>query len=308
MPMGLNITDDNIEEFLTSYIDGENHDANIDNQVKRYIESNDTISKKYMSEMLTKKLFSSRLGTVEVPDNLVKKIHTSIDSLVVSASEKQESSADSREVYEGSFWEYLIRLISAPVIIKKAAVPRYAFALVLLFILVGAGLLMNTGNIELNPYIAAGSEKSVMVQAVNNFHKLLAGDMKPEMESSDAAKVRTFVKNKANMDAYVPVISGYVLVGAKCSEYNGQMLAHLVYSSGNEVIYIYEACVSSLHSKSLELPDPVHSDIMKDKYYMCDKVDDNQCTMIIWYSDNVICASVSTMPKQKMFAHFTSFR
>jgi hypothetical protein len=308
MPMGLNITDENIEEFLTSYIDGENHDTNIDNQVKRYIESNDTISKKYMSEMLTKKLYSSRLGVVEVPDYLDKKIRNSIDSLAVSANEKRKSLIDSREVYEGSFWEYLKRLISTPVIIRKAAVPRYAFAIVFLIILVGAGLLMNSGDIELNPYIAAGSEKSVMVQAVNNFHKLLAGDMKPEMESSDAAKVRSFVKDKANIDAFVPAINDYILVGAVCSEYNGQMLAHLVYSSGDEVIYIYEACVSSLHSKCLELPDPVHSDIMKNKYYMCDKVDDNQCTMIIWYNDNVICASVSTMPKQKMFAHFTSFR
>jgi hypothetical protein len=167
---------------------------------------------------------------------------------------------------------------------------------------------MDKGNTELNPYIAAGSEKSVMVQAVNNFHKFLAGDMKPEMESSDAAKVRNFVKHKANIDAFVPSINDYNLIGAMCSEYNGQMLAHLVYSSGNEIIYIYEAGVNSLHCKSLELPDPVHSDIVKNTYYMCDKVDDNQCTMIVWYNGNVICASVSTMPKQKMFAHFTSFR
>jgi len=246
--------------------------------------------------------------TVEVPDYLVKKINNSIDSLVVSSAEKQKSSVDSPEIFEGSFREYLIRLISTPVKIKNAAVPRYAFAIVLLLILVGAGLFMNSGNTELNPYIAAGSEKSVMVQAVNNFHKMLSGDMKPEMESSDAAKVRNFVKNKANMDAFVPAINDYILVGVKCSEYDGQMLVHLVYSSGNEMIYIYEAGVSSLHCKSLELPDPVHSDIVKNKFYMCDKVDDNQCTMILWYKDNVLCASVSTMPKQKMFASFTSFR
>jgi hypothetical protein len=308
MPMGVNITKSNIDEFLTSYIDGENHDTALDNEVKRFIEADETVSKKYMAEVLTKRLFSSRLKTVEVPDHLVNKINNSLDSVFISSEEKYASSVNTREVFSGTFWEYLKNLISTPVKVRNFSVPRYAFALVLLFVLVGAGLLMNAGKIELNPYIAAGSEKSVMVQAVNNFHKLLAGDMKPEMESNDAMKVREFVKHKANMDAFVPAINGYVLVGAKCSEYNGQMLAHLVYSSGNEVIYIYEACVSSLHSKSLELPDPVHSDIVKNKYYMCDKVDDNQCTMIIWYSDNVICASVSTMPKHKMFAHFTSFR
>ena len=308
MPMGLNITDKNFEEFLTSYIDGENHDSKLDNQVKHYIESNDTISKKYMSEVLTKNLYSSRLGLVEVPDYLAEKINNSIDSLVVSSAGKRKHSIDSHDVYAHSFPEYLIRLISTPVRIKNVAVPRYAFAVVLLVILIGAGMFMNSGNTELNPYIAAGSEKSVMVQAVNNFHKLLAGDMRPEMESSDAAKVKNFVKHEANLDAYVPAINDYVLVGVKCSEYDGQMLVHLVYSSGNEMIYIYEAGLSSIHCKSLELPDPVHSDIVKNKFYMCDKVDDNQCTMILWYKDNILCASVSTMPKQKMYASFTSFR
>jgi len=279
--MGVNITKSNIDEFLTSYIDGENHDTALDNEVKRFIETDETVSKKYMAEVLTKRLFSSRLKAVEVPDHLVNKINKSLDSVFITSEEKYASSADTREVFSGTFWDYLKNLISAPVKVRNFSVPRYAFAVVLLIFLIGAGMLLDVGNTELNPYIAAGSENSVMVQAVNNFHKLLAGDMKPEMESSDAAKVRSFVKNKANMDAFVPAINGYVLVGAMCSEFNGQMLAHLVYTSGNEVIYIYEACVSSLHSNCLELPNPVHSDIVKDTYYMCDKVDDNQCTMII---------------------------
>ena len=308
MPMGVNITKSNIDEFLTSYIDGENHDTALDNEVKRIIETDETVSKKYMAEVLTKRLFSSRLKAVEVPDHLVNKINKSLDSVFISSEENYASSADTREVFSGTFWEYLKNLISTPVKVRNFSVPRYAFAVVLLIVLIGAGMLMDVGNAELNPYIAAGSENSVMVQAVNNFHKLLAGDMKPEMESSDAVKVRDFVKNKANLDAFVPSINDYKLAGAMCSEYNGQMLAHLVYTSGNEVIYIYEACVSSLHSNCLELPDPVHSDIVKNTYYMCDKVDDNQCTMIIWYSNNIVCASVSTMPKQKMFAHFSSFR
>ena len=308
MPMGVNITNSNIDEFLTSYIDGENHDTAIDNEVKRFIETNETVSKKYMSEVLTKRLFSSRLKAVEVPDLLVQKINNSLDTVFAASEGKHSASINPREVFAGNFWEYLKNLISTPVKVRNFSVPRYAFAVVLLIFLIGAGMLLDVGNTELNPYIAAGSENSVMVQAVNNFHKLLAGDMKPEMESSDAAKVRNFVKNKANLDAFVPSINDYNLIGAMCSEYNGQMLAHLVYTSGNEVIYIYEACVSSLHSNCLELPDPVHSDIVKYTYYMCDKVDDNQCTMILWYKDNVICASVSTMPKQKMLAHFTNFR
>jgi hypothetical protein len=306
--MGVNITDDNFDEFLTSYIDGENKDTKLDNEIKRHIESNDKVSRKYMSELLTKRLFSTRLVQVDVPEALVLKINNSIDKAIQKAETKTAVSSDTEIAYTGSFTEYLMKLISSPISIGRFAVPRYAFAAVIVLILITAGLMMNKNTTELNPFIAAGSEKSVMVQAMKNFHKILAGDIQPEMKSSNVAQVRTFVKDKTKFDAYIPVIDDYNLVGAVCSEYNGQMLAHIVYTSGNEVIYIYETQVNSLHCKELELPDPVHSDILKNKFYMCDKVDDNQCTMILWYKDNVLCASVSTMPKQKMYASFTSFR
>jgi hypothetical protein len=306
--MGVNITNDNIDEFLTSYIDGQNHDLKIDAEIKRFIENDEVVAKKYMSEVLTKKLFSARLAMVEVPSALAEKINNSIDSYIHSVSERNSAIAEARQYLQDNFWVYLKKLITSPVRIRRVSVPRYAFALVLLFVLAGAGLLMQKQSTELNPYIATGSEKSVMVQAMKTFHEILSGDMEPEMKSGDVARVKNFCKAKTNFDAFVPVINDYSLVGALCSEYNGQKLAHLVYSSGNEIIYIYEIEVNSLHCKELELPEPVHYDILRDKYYMCDKVDDMHCTMILWYCDNILCASVSTMPKQKMYASFTSFR
>lgn len=302
--MGVNITNDNIDEYLTSYIDGENHDNKLDNEIKRFIENDETVSRKYMSELLTKRLYSARIQQVEVPDFLVLKINNTIEEAILIA----EDSASRRTAYAASFKEYLLKLITAPVTFRKIAIPRYAFAAVIVVLLIGASLLMNKSAPDLNPYIATGSEKSVMVQAMKNFHKILAGDIKPEMNSSNVAQVRGFVKDKANFEAYVPVIENYNLVGVVCSEYNGQKLAHLFYSSGSEIIYIYETQVASIHCKELELPEPVHYDILRDKYYMCDKVDEKQCTMILWYKDNVLCASVSTMPKQKMYASFTSFK
>jgi hypothetical protein len=306
--MGVNITNDNIDEFLTSYIDGQNHDSNTDNEIKRYIENDEVVAKKYMSEVLTKKLFSARLAMVEVPSALAAKINNSIDSYIHSVAEDNAALAEARQYFSDNFWVYLKKLVTAPVRIKQLSVPRYAFALVLLFVLVGAGLLMQRQTTELNPYITTGSEKSVMVQAMKTFHKILSGDIEPEMKSGDVARIRNFCKAKTNIDAFVPVIRDYNLIGAMCSEYNGQKLVHLVYSSGDEIIYIYETELNSLHCKELELPEPVHYDILRDKYYMCDKVDNNECTMILWYKDNVLCASVSTMPKQKMYASFTGFR
>ncbi len=308
--MDESITHDNIDEFLTSYIDGQINDPDTDKKVKTFIEENDVVFKKYRTELLTRNLFRSRLASAELPSATVLKVNISINSLIKSASENQSYAAgdSSGDQYSHSFFEYLKKLISAPVVIRKVAVPRYAFAVVLIFLLLGAGLLMKKGATELNPFISAGSEKSVIVQAMKNFHKVLSGDIKPEVKSNDADHVKSFVKNKANFDAYVPSISDYELLGVVCNEYNGQKIAHLVYSSGNEIIYIYETEVNSIHCKQLELPEPVHYDILRDKYYMCDQVDEDECTMIVWYKDNVLCTSVSTMPKQKMYTSFTGFR
>lgn len=303
--MGENITNDNINEFLTSYIDGQIHDSDTNNKIKNFIEGNDLAFKKYKAELLTRNLFRTRLTSAELPPATAMKVTVSIDSLIKDASIRI---ARNEDLYSLGFLEYLKRLISAPVNIGRAAVPRYAFAAVLIFIILGAGLLMKQGNTELNPFIASGSEKSVMVQAVKNFKKVLAGDIKPEMKSSDVNLVKNFVKNKTGFEAYVPSISDYELKGTVCDEYNGQKIAHLVYTSGREIIYIYEIQVNSLHCKELELPEPVHYDILRDKYYMCDHVDFDECTMIVWYKDNVVCASVSTMPKQRMYTSFTSFR
>ncbi len=303
--MGENITNDNIDEFLTSYIDGQINDPDTYKQVKSLIESNKLVYKKYKSELLTRNLFRSRLAPVDLPLTTLTKVNSTLEA-AVSALSLDFVKAES--VFSRSFLLYLVKLITTPVKIGKAAVPRYAFAVTMIFILLVAGLLMNRGNTELNPFIANGSEKSVMVQAMKNFKKILAGDIKPEMRSNDVNQVKSFAKKKADFDAYVPSISEYELVGIVCNEYNGQKLVHLVYSSGSEVIYIYETQMNSLHCKELELPEPVHYEILRQKYYMCDQVDYDECTMIVWYKDNVLCASVSTMPKQKMYASFASFR
>ncbi len=308
--MGVNITNDNIDEFLTSYIDGQIHDPDTDKQLKSIIESNELVSKKYRTELLTRNLFRSRLASIELPASTTVKVNNSINDLIKSAAGKYTAVSDKNaDIYTVGFFEYFKRLISAPFVVRNVAVPRYAFAVILIFIIVGAGLLMKKSNADLNPYIATGSEKSVLVQAMNNFHKILTGDIKPEMKSSDKNQVKDFIKNKTNFEAYVPEISDYVLEGAACDEYRGQKLAHLVYKSGREIIYIYEIQVNSIHCKELEIPETVHSNILKEKFYMCDKVDVNDdCTMVVWYKDNVLCASVSTMTKQRMFSSFTSFK
>jgi hypothetical protein len=113
-------------------------------------------------------------------------------------------------------------MVSAPVKMGRVAVPRYAFSALVLFAAVSAFFIFSSKEDTIkNPYILAGTEKSIMVQAVKSFHKILAGDVKLQYNSSNAAEVEKYVKDNANFKAYIPKIEDYDLQGCILNEYNG---------------------------------------------------------------------------------------
>lgn len=308
--MGQDITTFNIDELISSYIDNQISDQELKKQIEEKLNSDPRLMSKYKSELLTKNLLRSKLQPDEVPDVTFRKVMSAINSMVSTASVNAAVESNTSRVFSieqpvneyPSFWQSLKEIITAPFF----GVPRYAAAMAVVLILVGSFFVFG-GKKTLNPYITSGTDKSIMVQAVNSFHKILDGEVKPQLSSSNAAEVEKFIKEKSNFSPYIPVIDNYQLKGAVCNEYNGQKLAHIIYSSGEEVFYIYQVPMTCVTKNALDLPDDVHNEIIKARYYMCDMVDENDCTMTLWIKDNVICASMSNMPKQKMQTTFTNF-
>jgi hypothetical protein len=299
--MGQDITTFNIDELITSYIDNQITDPDLKRQIEETLKNNENLNKRYQAELLTKKMLSSRLPQASLPQATYSKVMSSIDGLIAGASQKPSIKQAEIPAYP-TFWESLKQSLKP----KFLGVPRYGYAVILMFIIFTAVLMFND-NSPRNPHIIAGTEKSIMVQAVNVFHKVLAGDMKCQFKSGNAAEVEKYVNENANFKAYIPTIENYELQGCMCNEYNGQKLAHLIYMNGEEVIYIYQTPVTAVQKNNLELPDSVHDEIVKAKYFMWDEIDENNCTLTLWYKDNVVCASVTTLPKQKMHSTFISF-
>src|SRR3990172_3857569 len=301
MPMGQNTTAFNSDELITSYIDNQISDPGLRKQVEDMISGDAGLNNKYRSELLTKNLLKERIKQSELPFETYNKINSSINLLI------QNSNA---EAYQNtlSFRQTLVNTITAPIRFGRMPVPRYAFAVVLLIIAASAFYYLNSksSNIK-NPHVLAGTEKSIMVQAVNSFHKILDGDFTLQYKSSNAAEVEKFVRDNAFFNVFVPKIDNYILTGCILNEYNGRKLAHLVYVSGDDIIYIYQTTMDAIVKNDLDLPQQVRDEIVSAKYYMCDGVDDNNCTMTLWFKDNVVCASMSTMPKQEMYTTFTGF-
>lgn len=300
--MGQDITTFNIDELISSYIDNQITDPELKAQIEEKLASDQKLGAKYKSELLTKNLLRSRLPEAELPAETYSKVMSSIDSLMASAkvTAKQPEIITVHEY--PSFWQSLKETISAPFL----GLPRYAYASAAIILIIGAVFLFNPKK-ELNPYITSGTDKSIMVQAVKSFGKILNGEVKPQLTSGNEAEVEKFVMEKSNFDPYVPNVDEYKLTGVICNEYNGQKLAHLIYKKDDDVFYIYQAPITCVTKKALDLPEDVHNEIVKTQYFMCDAVDDNDCTMTLWIKDNVLCASMTQMPKQKMQATFTSF-
>jgi hypothetical protein len=307
MPMGQNTTTFNIDELITSYIDNQIPDAELRSQIEQMIASDSRLNAKYRSELLTRNMLCQRLPKVELPGSTYQKVLSSIDSLIAEINLKKNRDYSLPEIQRDypSFWQSLKESVTA----KFIGVPRYAFA-VLLVIVVSGVFVFGGGKKTTNPHILAGTEKSIMVQALKNFNKVVKGEVKPQLTTSNAAEVEQYVKTNAEFNAYIPVVDNYILTGVVVNEFNGQKIAHLIYAGVNDVdemLYVYQTPVTCFQKKNLDIPEQVHSEILTATYYMCDGVDETDCTMTLWYKNNVVCASVSTMPKQDMQVAFARF-
>lgn len=309
--MGLNTTTFNIDELITSYADNQISDTETKQQIEDLLSKDQKLNAKYQSEVLTKNLLRTRFPEAELPAATYEKVIASIDSIIAGTQKKINAASQAEallithsEAEYPTFWQTLKETFTE----KFIGVPRYAFA-VLAFVIIG-GLVVFSGGAKKtkNPYILSGTESSIMVQAVNSFHKIISGDVKPQLSSSNAAEVEKYVMEKAHFDPYVPVIENYQISGVVCNEYRGQQLAHIIYKDRDgRLIYILQIPITAMNKKSLDLPDDVQNEITKAKYYMCDEVDENDCTMTLWFKENNVCASMTTMPKKEMYAAFSSF-
>lgn len=311
MPMGELITNFNIDELITSYIDKQITDPETLRKVEDMLKNDELLARKYKSELLTKTLLSKRLPLVEVPQKTFLNVTGAIDGLIKTAENRQ---AVREHVKEHTFFNHLKDTLAAPIRIGSLPVPRYAAAVVVLMLVVTAGVYVNNqmgSSRQSNAHLMSGTEKNIVKQAINNFHKILSGEIKTNSVPQNAIEMNSYISEQAQFPVYIPVINDYKLTGVLCNEYNGQKLAHLVYKgtngNGEEMIYIYQTQSRCIKRGDLEMPDEVKNIINGNKCFMCDEVDPQNYTLTVWNRDNIVCASVTTLNKQKMNTTFASF-
>src|SRR4030095_16390318 len=106
MPMGLNTTAFNSDELITSYIDNQISDPDLIKQVEDMIKNDVRFYNKYHAELLTKKLFNSRIKEAELPRETYLKVTNSINFLAEKHRENYALKPGySAQEYRKNFWE-----------------------------------------------------------------------------------------------------------------------------------------------------------------------------------------------------------
>lgn len=151
--------------------------------------------------------------------------------------------------------------------------------------------------------IAAGN--NVLMQSMENYRAVLAGNITPQVASSDPANVRKLFDGMTTFPVHVPRLRHCTLVGGVLNSYEGTPLAHVVYKHGEKLIYVYQTCWSTVQEgKNLMVPDQVKDSLRKTGWYT-ETLEDGQ-TMALWVRGGTLCAAVAQADRDELIACVTA--
>jgi len=151
--------------------------------------------------------------------------------------------------------------------------------------------------------IAAGN--NVLLQSMENYRAVLAGNITPQVASSEPASVRKLFKDRTEFPVHVPKLRHCTLVGGVLNAYEGTPLAHVVYRRGETLIYMYQTCWKTVQEgKSLMVPDQVKESLHKTGWYT-ERLGDGQ-TMALWVRGGTLCAAIAQTDPEELIACVTA--
>ncbi len=151
--------------------------------------------------------------------------------------------------------------------------------------------------------IAAGN--NVLLQSMENYRAVLAGNITPQVASSEPASVRKLFEGMTEFPVHVPKLRHCTLVGGALNAYGGTPLAHVVYKRGETLIYMYQTCWKTVQEgKNLMVPDQVKESLRRTGWYT-ERLGDGQ-TMAIWVRGGTLCAAIAQADPDELIACVTA--
>ncbi len=237
----------------------------------------------YEQERSTKTLLREHVKMVHVPPDLQVAIARAIER-------QAEGAEDSRS-----------RLLS----LVRTPRTRFALAFALTAVLI-VFLARRSEPPESAPVITAGLDaNNVIRQSVDDFHRILRGELAPQVASAESVELQDFFTGKTSFPVVVPHMRECTLVGGVLQEHNGVRLPHIVYRAGDDVISVYQACWETVQEgQSLDLTPEAKAAILKNGWYTPAPAGND--AVVLWRHDRTLCVAVSHMGLDRLLASVRS--
>jgi anti-sigma factor (TIGR02949 family) len=149
---------------------------------------------------------------------------------------------------------------------------------------------------------AAGfAPNNVLFQSTANFHRFLSGEIAPEVASSDAGSLRSFFAGKTEFPVAVPAMRGCALFGAGLNEHEGTPVAHLVYRSGDTLIYLFQTCWKTVRKgERLAILPSVEEELLRTGWHTEEAGDGD--AVVMRATERTLCIAIARMTPERLAA------
>lgn len=135
-----------------------------------------------------------------------------------------------------------------------------------------------------------------------NFGAIVRGDLKLAKASGDTAELQRFFReNGVKYSVFFPQIDAE-LKGGVVSTHGDLKFAHLVYGTGEHLVYLFEVDEPSIEEGSVELQSRIAADVDRSRWHWEERA--GVGTLFVWKSNSIMCSAVSDLGTQDFSALF----
>lgn len=290
----MNYKQQELEENLTSLIDGEYIAPDLREELLNRLDSNTELRVAHTIQTATKNIFINRKDALSIhaPLDVQMAVQRILDN------EQSLNTAEHSSKIEQTFYNVY------NVILKIFLKPVIAFPLGIIIGISGY-LLYNQSSVDSEIFsyvnITHNGNDNLCFQAYNNFHSLENGNLPLQMLTNNKDELSKFFKEKGvNYPVFYPDIDAE-LQGGVVSEYKGVKLAHFVFKVGDKFVYMYEVPNQMIDNHNLQI-NPKAIEIVNKADWYWEKEKGSNNTMVLWRIKSNMCSIVTNLRMDQLSA------
>ena len=237
----------------------------------------------YEAESLTKEVVKTRTTMVRTPGAVMEKILEQLQHEETATAPTQR-------------WPWL-SLFARPYVKPVAALVAACIAVVVL-------LQLPSNHVDTSSFPSHLSS-NVIEQSFANYSALQRGQLAPQLASSVPEQLQGFFAGKTDFPVVIPEVIDFALAGGVVNNHAGTALAHVLYVRGNQMLYMYEACWSTvMQGEKLQVPEYARDELLRTGWFAESRPDGE--SLVLWTDGNTLCAAVARMEKRELMKRLAS--